>query len=285
MITLTDSIYGTHEVSGVLEALLGNSQVKRLAGIHHSGAIFLVNPLIAHHRLEHSIGVMLLIKLLNGSELEQVAGLLHDVSHTVFSHVGDYIFNNTQEDHHELIFEHTLRSGEIPFVLEKYGYSVEQLLAGPFDILEQPLPGLCADRLDYTLRDAIHARLISKQKACSFLENVVLQNGVIMIKDHIQADWLNNLYKRLNEEVYNEPLYVYANQQMAVLIQELIANEILKEDDLLKDDTYMLNKISSTARGYEALRDIKTRKGYAAFIHNGASIKIKRRHLEAPVLS
>ena len=285
MIMLTDRIYGTHEITGVLEELLSDSQVKRLAGIHHSGAIFLVNPLIAHNRLEHSIGVMLLIRMLNGSELEQVAGLLHDISHTVFSHVGDYVFNNRAEDHHEQIFERLLSTGEIPFILEKYGYTLDQVLNGTFNILEQPLPKLCADRLDYTLRDAVHARFISKEKACSFLKYVVLQNGVIVIKNWVKASWINDLYKRLNEEIYNEPLYVYANQQMAMLIRDSIADNTLKEEDLLKDDTYMLNKLRSTVRGLEAIKAIKTRKGYSEFMREGPTLKIKQRHLDAPFLN
>ena len=37
---------------------------------------------------------MLLIKKLGGSVEEQIAGLLHDVSHTAFSHVIDYVFDN-----------------------------------------------------------------------------------------------------------------------------------------------------------------------------------------------
>jgi HD superfamily phosphohydrolase len=285
MISLTDPIYGNHNISGLFEDLLNSKPVRRLAGIHHSGAIFLVNPSILHNRLEHSIGVMLLLKLLNGTELEQVAGLLHDLSHTVFSHVGDYVFNNTNEDYHEKIFESVLLSGDIPLILKKYGYQVQDIIATKFDLLEQPLPSLCADRLDYTLRDALHARLISKDKAKAFLAHVTVQHGRIVIRDEANAFWLNELYNRLNVEVYNEPLYLFANQQMALLIRESLDSGLLSEAELLKDDTFILNKIRSTVRGFEAIKAIKLQKGYAEFKRKGDMLKTKPRYLDAPVFS
>jgi len=49
-------------------------------------------------RFDHSVGVMLLIRKLGAGSSpasallkEQVAALLHDVSHTAFSHVIDYV--------------------------------------------------------------------------------------------------------------------------------------------------------------------------------------------------
>ncbi|HEY0175824.1 MAG TPA: HD domain-containing protein, partial [Pedobacter sp.] len=92
MIKVNDPIYGTFELPEIFDDLLNSKAMQRLGKIHHSGAVFLVNPDICHTRLEHSIGVMLLIRMLGGTELEQIAGLLHDISHTAFSHVGDYVF-------------------------------------------------------------------------------------------------------------------------------------------------------------------------------------------------
>lgn len=118
MIKVTDLIYGTFELPQIFEDLLASTAVQRLGDIHHSGAIFLVNPAICHKRLEHAVGVMLLIRVLGGSELEQIAGLLHDISHTTFSHVGDYIVDNKEENYHEQLFESVLKNSEIPAIME-----------------------------------------------------------------------------------------------------------------------------------------------------------------------
>jgi HD superfamily phosphohydrolase len=76
-----------------------------LRGIHQGGAIVLANPAINHTRFDHSVGVMLLIRHLGGSLREQLAGLLHNVSHTDFLHLIDYVLDMTGEDYHEQRYE------------------------------------------------------------------------------------------------------------------------------------------------------------------------------------
>lgn len=284
MIRLNDIIYGNVEMPAVINDILSTAAMKRLDGIHNSGAVFLVNPDLSHSRLEHCVGVMLLIRMLGGSELEQIAGLLHDVSHTAFSHVGDYVFDNREENYHELVFADVLLASEIPAVLIKHGYHIDQFLAGGFDILEQPLPELCADRLDYTLRDAVHGGLITRYSARTFLQNITLHQGKIVVTDEVWADWINDIYLRLNNEVFNFPLYVYANYELTMIIRDLLKSGFLKKSDLFKDDTFLLNKIRSTNTGYEAIKAIKLHKGYANFLKKGSVLKIKPRKLKALVV-
>lgn len=281
MVIVNDLLYGNVELPAVFADLLASPALKRLGGIHQSGAIFLVNPEISHTRLEHSIGVMLLIRKLGGTELEQIAGLLHDISHTAFSHVGDYVFKNKEENYHEEMFAEVLMNSEIPALLQKHGYHLNQILDGEFPVLEQPLPDLCADRLDYTLRDSIHAGLINRPAAILFLEHIRMQHGQIVVTNKEQVDWINTLYERLKKEVFQLPLHLYANQQMAVLIRDFLKNGFLQEADLFKDDTFLLNKIRSIALGYEAVKAIKTLKGYPAFLKKGSTITTKLRNLKA----
>ncbi|SER44575.1 HD domain-containing protein [Pedobacter rhizosphaerae] len=281
MVEVNDFLYGKMELPQVFADLLNTAALKRLAGIHQSGAIFLVNPDICHSRLEHAIGVTMLIKMLGGTELEQIAGLLHDVSHTAFSHVGDYVFENLEEDFHEQVFEEVIIQSEIPKVLQNHGYDIEQIFSGKFEILEQPLPALCADRLDYTLRDAIHGGVISRQRARTFLKSIVLKEGVIEVSSEEEAMWINDVFKRLNNEVFNLPLHLYANGKMAELIKELMEKGLLNKSDLFKTDTLLLNKIRSSISGYEAIKAIKQLKGFSEFIKFGAVPKVKTRKLNA----
>lgn len=61
-----DTIYGNFEIDGVLEELLQTEAMQRLKKIHQVGASFLVKPEWNITRYEHSIGVMLLVKMLGG---------------------------------------------------------------------------------------------------------------------------------------------------------------------------------------------------------------------------
>ncbi|WP_129714077.1 HD domain-containing protein [Pedobacter sp. SYP-B3415] len=281
MIKVNDLLYGSIELPQVFKELLETAALKRLGGIHQSGAIFLVNPDVRHTRLEHSIGVALLIRMLGGSEEEQIAGLLHDVSHTAFSHVADYVFERESEDYHEKIFAQVLHDSEIPAVLEKFGYSLERQLSGDFSILEQPLPNLCADRLDYTLRDALYAGIIGRGEAGEFLKSCTVHDGRIMVEDEQKANWINVVFDRLNNGFFMHPLYMYANKKMAVLIRQFIDNGQLTEADLLKDDTHLLNKIRSTVDGREAIQAIRRQEGFQTFLKKEHSFKIKKRFLRA----
>ncbi|RDC55676.1 HD domain-containing protein [Pedobacter chinensis] len=281
MIQLSDFLYGKMEFSQLFADLLNTDALKRLAGIHQSGAIFLVNPDICHSRLEHAIGVMMLIRKLGGSELEQIAGLLHDISHTAFSHVGDYVFDYLEEDYHEKVFAEVLCRSEIPDVLLKHGYSINQILYGTFDILEQPMPSLCADRLDYTLRDGVYGGIISRQRAREFLNSIVLKDGKIAVKAEIEVAWINDAFEKLNNEMFKLPLHLYANGKMAELIKKLLNKGMLVESDLFKTDTLLLNKIRTTYAGYEAIKSIKQLRGFAEFMRHGAVPKVKSRTLSA----
>lgn len=281
MIKVNDFLYGKMELPTLFSDLLNTDALKRLGGIHQSGAIFLVNPDICHSRLEHAVGVTMLIRMLGGSELEQVAGLLHDISHTAFSHVGDYVFGNTEEDYHEKVFAEVLCKSEVPGVLLKYGYNVGQILHGTFDILEQPLPALCADRLDYTLRDGVHAGVISRQRAREFLTAVVLKDGKVTVNAESEVAWINETFEKLNNDVFNLPLHLYANGKIAELIKRFLDKGILVESDLFKTDTMLLNKIRTSYEGYECIKAIKQLKGFAEFIRHGAVPKIKKRTLNA----
>ncbi|WP_140907404.1 HD domain-containing protein, partial [Listeria monocytogenes] len=118
---MTDPLYGTFEIEPVLAERIQSPLVSRLAHVHQGGSCYLVNPLWDLSRLDHSIGVMLFIRKVGGSLEEQIAGLLHDVSHAAFSQGLDYALDFEEEDYHELILEEFVKASTIPAILEKYG--------------------------------------------------------------------------------------------------------------------------------------------------------------------
>src|SRR3989344_5458970 len=92
---LNNKLYGRYKITeAVLIDLINSKALQRLKGIHQAGAWNLHYSFKkSFTRYDHSLGVMLLLRKFGASIEEQIHGLLHDISHTAFSHVADFVFN------------------------------------------------------------------------------------------------------------------------------------------------------------------------------------------------
>src|SRR3989339_1947776 len=133
---IQDRIYGQVNIEElILLELMASEPLQRLKGIKQS----LSNQTVS--RYEHSLGVMILLKILKAPLEEQIAGLLHDVPHTAFSHVIDFVFENKDHEFHEKFHEDIIKNSEIPDILKKYNFDLSRILNEKnFPILERKLP-------------------------------------------------------------------------------------------------------------------------------------------------
>ena len=245
---LKDYLYGEYIVEPVIEELINIKEVQRLKNIHQGGASYLVNPNWNVSRYEHSIGVMLLIRLLGGRIEEQIAGLLHDVSHTAFSHVVDYVLDKNNEDYHEEIFEIIIENSDIPKILNRYGYSYEDIVynESKYTILEKTAPNLCADRIDYTLRDMFRYGFITKEDVCNFISSLVLVDNEIMVNSLEAAKFFVDTYYKEVIDFFMDPLSIYANDILSKAIKIALSENVIVLDDLLKDDNGVLELLENS---------------------------------------
>ncbi|WP_134091387.1 HD domain-containing protein [Olivibacter sp. XZL3] len=276
---LHDALYGKFETVPVIEALIESAPIQRLKGIHQGGAIFLVDPSIAHTRYEHSIGVLYLVQQMGGGIEEQIAALLHDVSHTAFSHVADYVFNRRGEDYHEHIFEDVVQSSVIPAILLEYGYRTEDLFHKQYPLLEQPYPYLCADRIDYTLRDSHAAGLMELNEIRWFINELTITDGRITCKDQVPMDWFRERFKALNKEYFRKPGHLFANHRLAELLEHALYWNIIREQDLMGSDDEVLDTLRGHNLTNGALSAIKRFSGFGSFNAEEASARLKIRAL------
>ncbi|WP_342647354.1 HD domain-containing protein [Mucilaginibacter sp. CSA2-8R] len=282
MLKLEDTIYGSWEADELLEELILSAPMQRLKAVHQGGAIFLIDPSQRHTRYEHSLGVCWLVRHFGGSIEEQIAALLHDVSHTAFSHVGDQVFGYSGEDYHEQIFTEVISRSEIPLILAKYGY--DQVLTDfeRYTLLEQPLPELCADRVDYTLRDLFHAGMISQADINHFLIGLTVEGGRMVLTSETAARWISRQFKRLNDEYFKKPEYLFANQRMAEILKKAITDGVLERIDLQLDDDAVIAKLRRS--GYEDdLNALSKMQGFEHFAVKGAAERLKRRELHPTI--
>lgn len=239
-----DAVYGIQKITDkcVIE-IIKTGAFQRLKGIKQSGIISYVHPRHKITRYEHCLGVYFLLKMFKASREEQIAGLLHDLPHTAFSHVADFVFGNGTDNYHEKLHEKMLVESEIPRILKKYGFDVKKFLhEDNFKLLEQPLPDLCADRMDYFLRDSLELRMDFRK----YLKNIKLYKGKFVFDNEDAALHYSLGYKNMNEISWENPyknsLYVVA----ADIVKKALKQGVIIESDFLKTDDEVLNKIKKS---------------------------------------
>ena len=128
-IIIHDSIYGRQLIQEpVLLELIKSKPIQRLKKISQFGIPDEYYHVKNFYRYEHSVGVMILISRLGGSTEEQVAGLLHDVSHTAFSHVIDWVVGEAgDETYQDTRHEDIISSEEISGILKRYKYEPRRI--------------------------------------------------------------------------------------------------------------------------------------------------------------
>ena len=236
---IKDNIYGNFEIiSPAIIELINSKPVQRLKNIAQYGV-----PDEFYHlregrnRFEHSLGVMLLLKYLGAGEKEQIAGLLHDVSHTAFSHVVDHLFSDgIKEDYQDKQHADFINNSEITSILKKYHYNPPEVTNYKiYKLLEQDIPNLCADRLDYSLRE------FSLPVAKKILKQLTVFNQKIVFKDEKTAFLFadNFLNKQLAHWGGFEAVSRY--KVFASILKRALEQKIIKKSDLYKDDNYVVN--------------------------------------------
>jgi len=235
--------------SDLVQELLQSPAMKRLQEIDQSGVTRYTRDLPAFNRHEHSLGVYTLLKRYGLSEKECIAGLLHDISHTVFSHVGDNLFDNEEEPYHDRIHLKFLKQHGIDKILEKYGYNLNDVDASnpTYTALEQDLPNLCADRIEYTFHTAF---LFGEMCSCEIdyiLQELVYENGNWYFNNLETARYFADLSLYFAENFWANPFDMLGYHYCADAIRTAISNEELTIDDVLfSTDALVLAKLNSS---------------------------------------
>jgi uncharacterized protein len=117
------------------------------------------------------------------------------------------------------------------------------IIKGEFPLLEQPLPLLCADRIDYTLRDLYRYNYITKNEIETFLPSLCVNDSVICIKGIHHAEWFVQAYYQEVQDFFMNPLNVYGYDKLIKLLQEALRTDVITKDDFLLTDEEVLEKI------------------------------------------
>jgi HD superfamily phosphohydrolase len=246
-----DPLYGSQDIrEPVLLALLDTRAMQRLAGVLQHGVTALLGITQPTSRLEHSVGVMLLARQMGAGLDEQIAALLHDVSHTAFSHVIDYVFNDHQrQGYHERMKAPFLERSDVPHVLSAFGFDWRAFLnEKSYSLLEQPAPALCADRLDYFLRDSLGLGLASAIEVAQALGHLVVYQGRIVVDDLDAARWMARTYLAADDASWANFREVGLYELTARAIRIALNLGVLTEVDLWGSDLQAWQRMQAASQ-------------------------------------
>ncbi|MDP3889581.1 MAG: HD domain-containing protein [bacterium] len=225
-----DTLYGTYEITEpVLIDLLNAPSVQRLKKVNQYGVNYYLNAQ-PYTRYEHSVGVLVLLRRFGASEQEQVAGLLHDVSHTVFSHVGDHVLaqqNNAKFSgeqnmaYQDVIHNWFLQQTELADILAHHNLSVEDVWHKNeiFPMMAPEHSEMNADRLEYILHGAYLESMWREEDINALLEKLRFESGHWFFIDQEKAKMFGVASLALTEHVFAAPwnLVVYTSAARALL--------------------------------------------------------------------
>jgi uncharacterized protein len=242
-----DRVYGSVAIDepAVLD-LIKCPTFQRLKGVRQAGPSALAFPFKDVTRFEHSLGVFILLRRLGADRREQVAGLLHDVSHTAFSHAVDFIISSVEQDHHEQLKPLMLDRPDLAAALGRLGYSPAEFYDDSiYPLLEQPLPWLCADRLDYFLRDGMACGVVPKDAAGRILRHLAVAESRIVMTDVDVAREAVRLFEVMNRDWWASATEAFIYNEFADAIRAALDHGILVPDDLMTEDDLVLAKLDA----------------------------------------
>ncbi|MFA4871814.1 MAG: HD domain-containing protein [Patescibacteria group bacterium] len=248
----TDRVYGSFEITEpVILELINSSTIQRLKEIDQAGYFEPHFPGTADSRFEHSVGVYLLLKKYEASIEEQIAGLIHDVSHSAFSHCIDYVLDvgsEKEHNHQDNVFDDYVKKSEIPEIFKKHNFDLEYILNDKnFPLKEKDLPDLCADRIDYSLRTATVFKEVESGKF--FINNLTAKDGKWIFKDFESAKKYAELFLKLNTDYYAGLPSAVMFRTVGDYLRYALSKGYISETDLYATDKIVLAKIEPHING------------------------------------
>lgn len=259
-----DRIYGVIDVTEpVFSQIISAPTFQRLQGINmgpwRPNMPFYSIPVSRYH---HSIGVFMLLRIHGASVPEQIAGLIHDVSHTAFSHLSDRLFGDTDaaktQEYQDDVHEKFVKNSELAEIITKAGFDLDMILDDTrFKLKENELPDLCADRLDYSLRAIPHMHQYGKLLECDEVELsraiVATPDGFVM-RDMESARLFAHAFNTTDEEIYSSFTGVFYEEMLARICRDAIGRGILTRDDFFHlNDMQVIRKMHAAGVDFSLL--------------------------------
>ena len=247
---ISDPLYGVTEIPDqVLVDLLQSQTLNRLRDIDLAGYFEPKNTTYTKSsRYTHSVGVMLLLRKFGASIEEQIAGLIHDVSHSAFSHCIDYVLAEgtpATHAHQDSIHDRYVKGRtDIPKILSAHHISIDKILNDSnFPLKENNIPNICADRIDYSLRTAVGYQVMTIQESQELLSHVRTIDTQWVFENYESARKFADIFSHLNTVFFSGFRSTVMFQTVGMYLKYALDAGYISRDDLYTTDKEVLAKI------------------------------------------
>ena len=114
-----------------------------------------------------------------------------------------------------------------------------------YPLLEQPIPLLCADRLDYFLRDGLACDVVKPDFIERILGCLAVVDQQIVLTDVAVAREATALFARMNRDWWASPIEAFIYNEFADALREGLRLGAIEHDDLLTEDSLVLEKLEA----------------------------------------
>lgn len=207
-----------------------------------------------YSRLDHSVGVALIIWNFTKDKTQTIAGLLHDVSTTVFSHVSDFRKGDalTQTSTEEPTTKMILSDSALCKLLKSDGIEPKDVVDYHiYPIADNEIPSLSADRLEY-----MYPSGVALDGSWTFEEIAKTYNDLIILKNEENKEELG--FKTIEmAELYCKKFCMIGHilqlnenklclQLLSQIMSKAVELKVLQEEDFMTlSEAKIIEKIES----------------------------------------
>jgi len=280
-LVIKDRVYGSTDIKNpVAVALLKTEPLLRLKKIAQFGVPDEYYHITGYSRLDHSIGVMILLEKLGASNEEQIAGLLHDVSHTAFSHTVDWVLgSNGAEDFQDERHSQFTNDPEMSAILIGGDLDPVRIFNfNNFGLLDSEIPDLCADRIDYALRE------FSKKDSEVCWKSLAVADGKIVFRDKESARLFADNFLSLQMNHWGGFEAVARWHFFAKVLKRALDLKIIEFEDFYKDDIFVIKKLKANKdKEIQKILKMLSRKSLAGLPLSDDRAYKKFRYVDPPI--
>ena len=245
---IDDPVWGPTTIAEpVILELMDSPEMQRTKGICQLGVPKDYHRLNTFSRYDHMVGSMLAVRKVGGDLAQQVKALIHDINHTAFSHLPDWIKDKeSNQDFQDETFGKFLRRSNLPAILTRYGFDVEVFIGSRvYPLAELDAPLLCADRLDYALRELLISGFASERLVRRCVDDLTTFDGRMVFRSSAAAMYFGWGFLTLWDQDWNSRESLGQHLLFRDILSDALKDGLISWGDFKEDDEFVLDKLRS----------------------------------------